>query len=85
MLDDEIREIICPDKLTTRQWFDVIEAAHRQGLRTTATIMYGHVDGPANWALHLGGIRRLQQRTGGFTEFVPLPFVHMEDHLYVIG
>ena len=70
--------MICPDKVTTQQWLDVIEAAHRLGLRTTATIMFGHVDRPRHWARHLLRIRRLQERTGGFTEFVPLPFVPME-------
>lgn len=78
ILDDEVREVICPDKLNTAQWLETIEAAHRVGLRTTATIMFGHVDHPRHWARHLIAIRDLQQRTGGFTEFVPLPFVPME-------
>ena len=85
ILDDEIRAVICPDKVTTQQWLDVIEAAHRLGLRTTATIMFGHVDGPLNWARHLLHIRRLQERTGGFTEFVPLPFVPMEAPMQLRG
>jgi FO synthase len=85
VLHDEVREQLCPDKLNTSEWFQVIEAAHRQGLRTTATIMYGHIDSPRHWAAHLGGIRRLQERTGGFTEFVPLPFVHMEAPMYLKG
>ena len=63
----------------------VIETAHEVGLSTTATIMFGHVDGPRNWARHLIAIRDLQQRTGGMTEFVPLPFVHMEAPLYLKG
>lgn len=63
----------------------VIETAHAVGLSTTATIMFGHVDGPRNWARHLIAIRDLQQRTGGITEFVPLPFVHMEAPIYLKG
>ena len=78
ILDDAVRAVICPDKLTTAQWLAVIETAHEVGLRTTATIMFGHVDTPAHWAKHLLAIRDLQARTGGITEFVPLPFVHME-------
>jgi FO synthase len=78
ILDDEVRAVICPDKLTTAEWLETIEAAHRVGLRTTATIMFGHVDTPRHWAKHLLAIRELQARTGGFTEFVPLPFVPME-------
>jgi len=85
ILDDEIREIICPDKLKTDQWLEVMETAHGVGYRTTATIMYGHVEGPRNWARHLLRLRNLQKRTGGFTEFVPLPFVHMEAPLYLKG
>ncbi len=83
ILDDEVRAIICPDKIDTAQWFEVMEAAHVAGLRSTATIMYGHVEKPLHWAHHLLRIRALQARTGGFTEFVPLPFVHMEAPLYL--
>jgi len=85
ILDDEIRAIICPDKIDTQQWVDVVRAAHALGLRTTATIMYGHVEGPLNWARHLLVLRDLQAETGGFTEFVPLPFVHMEAPMYLRG
>jgi FO synthase len=85
ILDDEIRAIICPDKINTEQWLQVHEAAHRVGLRSNVTIMFGHVDGPRNWARHLLAARELQRRTGGFTEFVPLPFVHMEAPLYLKG
>jgi len=85
ILDDEVRDIIAPGKLGTQGWLDVIEAAHGVGLRTTATIMFGHVDHPKHWARHLLHIRALQARTGGFTEFVPLPFVHMEAPLYLQG
>jgi len=83
ILDDEVRAVICPDKINTEQWFEVMEAAHAAGLRSTATIMYGHVEKPEHWARHLLRIRGLQARTGGFTEFVPLPFVHMEAPLYL--
>ena len=85
ILDDEVRAVICPDKINTAQWLAVMEAAHSVGFRTTATIMYGHVDQPQHWARHLMRVRDLQKRTGGFTEFVPLPFVHMEAPLYLKG
>jgi len=85
ILDDDVRAVICPDKINTAQWLEVMETAHRVGFRTTATIMYGHVDQPKHWARHLIRIRDLQKRTGGFTEFVPLPFVHMEAPLYLKG
>ena len=85
ILDDGVRAVLCPDKLTTQQWLDTVEAAHRRGLRTTATIMFGHIDRPEHWARHLLHIRDLQERTRGFTEFVPLPFVHMEAPLYLKG
>ena len=85
ILDDEVRARICPDKLDTRQWLEVVETAHRAGLRTTATIMFGHVEGPQSWAAHLLHVRDLQERTGGLTEFVPLPFVHMEAPMYLRG
>ena len=64
VLDDEVRRILCPDKINTAQWFEVMETAHSLGIRTTSTIMYGHVDGPINWARHLLGLRDLQARTG---------------------
>jgi FO synthase len=85
ILDDEVRSRLCAEKLSTAQWLAVIEAAHRAGLRTTSTIMFGHLEGYEHWARHLLHIRRLQERTGGFTEFVPLPFVHMEAPLYREG
>ena len=85
VLDDEVRRDLCPDKLTTGQWLEAMETAHRVGFRTTATIMYGHIDRPRHWARHLARIRALQARTGGFTEFVPLPFVHMEAPIYLKG
>lgn len=85
ILDDEVRQVICPDKITTEQWLEVMGCAHRVGLRTTATAMFGHVDHPRHWARHLMRIRELQASTCGFTEFVPLPFVHMETPLYRKG
>ncbi len=85
ILDDEIREIICPDKLSTRKWLSIMRDAHQAGFRTTATIMFGHVEKTRHVARHLLRIRDLQQETGGFTEFVPLPFVHMEAPIYLKG
>ena len=85
ILDDEVRAVLCPDKISTAQWLQVMEAAHDVGLRSTATIMFGHVDGYRHWARHLLRVRELQTRTGGFTEFVPLPFVHMEAPIYLKG
>jgi FO synthase len=85
ILDDGVRQVLCPDKLNTSQWFEVIETAHNVGLRTTATIMFGHVDDYRSWARHLLSVRDLQKRTGGFTEFVPLPFVANEAPLYKRG
>ncbi len=85
ILDDEIRAIICPDKVSASEWLEVMRTAHRVGLRSTATIMFGHVDGYVNWARHLLAIRDLQEDTGGFTEFVPLPFVHMEAPMWRKG
>ncbi len=85
ILDDEVRAVLCPDKLSTAEWFEVMETAHAVGLRSTATIMFGHVDGYRHWARHLLRVRELQVRTGGFTEFVPLAFVHMEAPIYLKG
>jgi FO synthase len=85
ILDDETRAIICPDKINTEQWLEVVRTAHQLGLRTTSTIMYGHVERPINWARHLLRLRDLQAETGGITEFVPLPFVHMEAPMYLRG
>jgi FO synthase len=85
ILDDEVRGVICPDKVTTDQWLEVHDAAHAVGLRSTTTIMFGHVDDPRNWARHLLRLRDQQRRSRGFTEFVPLPFVHMEAPIYLKG
>jgi FO synthase len=85
VLDDEVRDVLCHDKLNTDEWLEVMEAAHNVGFRTTSTIMFGHIERPEHWARHLLRIRKLQERTGGFTEFVPLPFVHMEAPMYLKG
>ncbi|HKP18143.1 MAG TPA: 5-amino-6-(D-ribitylamino)uracil--L-tyrosine 4-hydroxyphenyl transferase CofH [Gaiellaceae bacterium] len=85
ILDDDVRRVLCPDKVNTAQWLEVHGTAHRAGLRSTATIMFGHVETPRSWAKHLIRVRDLQQRTGGFTELVPLPFVHMEAPIYLQG
>ena len=85
ILDDEVRRVLCPDKVNTAQWLEVHDTAHRAGLRSTTTIMYGSVEGTRSWARHLLAIRDQQVRSGGFTEFVPLPFVHMEAPIYLHG
>ena len=85
ILSDDVRQVICPDKLTTAQWLEVIETAHAVGLPTTATIMFGHVETPAHWTTHLLRVRDLAARTGMVREFVPLPFVHMEAPLAMKG
>jgi FO synthase len=85
VLDDEVRAVICPDKVDTAQWLQVHDVAHEVGLRSTTTIMFGHVEGPRHWARHLLRLRDQQRRSGGFTEFVPLPFVHMEAPIFLSG
>ena len=85
ILDDEVRAVLCADKLSTDEWLAVIGTAHEVGLRTTATIMHGHLERPIHHARHLLRIRDQQQKSGGFTEFVPLPFVHMEAPIYLKG
>jgi FO synthase len=85
ILDDEVRRVICPDKVTTAQWLEVHDTAHRVGLRSNVTMMFGHLDGPRNWARHFLNARDQQRRSAGFTEFVPLPFVHMEAPMWLRG
>jgi FO synthase len=85
ILDDEVRRVICPDKVTTAQWLHVHDVAHRVGLRSNVTMMFGHVEAPHNWARHLLHAREQQRSSGGFTEFVPLPFVHMEAPMWLRG
>jgi FO synthase len=83
ILDDPVREILCPDKITTDEWLDAHRTAHRVGLRSNVTIMFGAVESPVSWARHILRTRELQAETGGFTEFVGLPFVHMATPLYL--
>ncbi|MGF1625520.1 MAG: 5-amino-6-(D-ribitylamino)uracil--L-tyrosine 4-hydroxyphenyl transferase CofH [Alphaproteobacteria bacterium] len=83
ILDTEIRQRLTRDKLTAAQWVDIIRAAHSVGMPTTATIMYGHIDGPPHWSRHIDLIRSIQKDTGGFTEFVPLGFIHFDSPLYL--
>ena len=85
ILDDEVRWVLTKGKLPTSQWIEVVTTAHRLGLPTTCTMMYGHVDEPRHWAAHLVLLRELQAQTGGFTEFVPLPFVHTSAPIYLAG
>jgi FO synthase len=85
ILDDDVRWVLTKGKLPAAAWIDVITTAHELGLPTTATMMYGHVDTPAHWVGHLRVIRGIQERTGGFTEFVLLPFVHASSPIYLAG
>ncbi|MFC6520959.1 5-amino-6-(D-ribitylamino)uracil--L-tyrosine 4-hydroxyphenyl transferase CofH [Undibacterium arcticum] len=85
ILDDEVRRVICHDKVTTAEWLEVMRTAHGLGLRSTSTIMFGHMEKFEHWARHLLRLRALQVETGGITEFVPLPFVHMESPIYRKG
>lgn len=85
ILNDDIRAVICPTKLRTGEWVEVIETAHRVGIPTTCTMMYGHIDGPEHRVEHMDILRQIQERTGGFTEFVPLPFMHPRAPIYREG
>jgi 7,8-didemethyl-8-hydroxy-5-deazariboflavin synthase CofH subunit/7,8-didemethyl-8-hydroxy-5-deazariboflavin synthase CofG subunit len=85
ILDDNVRAVLCPDKINSDQWLDVHRAAHSVGLRSNITIMFGAVEGVDSWATHLLRTRELQLETGGFTEFVPLPFVHMATPIFLKG
>jgi FO synthase len=85
VLDDDVRRHLCPDKVRTAEWAEVMITAHELGLRATTTLMFGHIDSPRAWANHLEVLRDIQRRTGGFTEFVPLPFVHMASPIYLQG
>ncbi|MFP3282853.1 MAG: 5-amino-6-(D-ribitylamino)uracil--L-tyrosine 4-hydroxyphenyl transferase CofH [Nitrososphaeria archaeon] len=85
ILDDDVRRAIAPRKISTRRWVEIVEEAHRMGIPTTSTMMYGHVDGPENWARHMAIIREIQGRTRGFTEFVLLPFIHQNTPIYRAG
>ena len=83
ILDDEIRADLCPDKINTQEWLDAHRTAHSVGLRSNITIMFGSIEHPVHWARHIVRTRALQKETGGFTEFVPLPFVHMASPIYL--
>jgi FO synthase len=85
ILDDNVRAVLCPDKINSDQWLEVHRAAHSVGLRSNITIMFGAVEGVDSWATHLLRTRELQKETGGFTEFVPLPFVHMATPIFLQG
>jgi FO synthase len=85
ILDDDVRWVLTKGKLPTAAWVDVISTAHRLGIPTTATMMFGHVDAPQHWVAHLRLIASIQEDTGGFTEFVPLPFVHQNAPIYLAG
>ena len=83
ILDDPVRELLCPDKITSEEWLEAHRVAHSVGLRSNITIMFGAVEQPRSWARHIVRTRSLQKETGGFTEFVPLPFVHMAAPIYL--
>jgi FO synthase len=85
ILDDEIRWVLTKGKLPASTWIDIVTTAHRIGLPSTSTMMYGHVDHPRHWVAHLRTLARVQRETGGFTEFVPLPFVHQNAPIYLAG
>jgi FO synthase len=85
ILDDDVRWVLTKGKLPAAAWIEVITTAHQLGIPTSATMMYGHVDTPAHWVAHLRVIRGIQERTGGFTEFVLLPFVHASSPIYLAG
>ena len=85
VLDDRVRRHLCPDKIRTSEWAQVHITAHELGMRSNNTLMFGHIDGPVSWANHIEVARQIQRRTGGFTEFVPLPFVHMGAPIYLQG
>src|SRR3712207_5227279 len=85
ILDDDVRWVLTKGKLPTATWLEIIGTAHRIGLPTTATMMYGHVDTPAHWVAHLRTLAAQQDETGGFTEFVLLPFVHHSSPIYLAG
>ena len=85
ILDDDVRWVLTKGKLPTATWVEVVTSAHRQGIPTTSTMMYGHVDTPRHWLGHLRLLAQIQDDTGGFTEFVPLPFVHLNAPLYLAG
>jgi FO synthase len=85
ILDDDVRWVLTKGKLPTRTWIEIVSTAHRVGIRSSSTMMYGHVDNPRHWVNHLRVLSRIQEQTQGFTEFVPLPFVHTSAPIYLAG
>lgn len=85
ILDDEVRWVLTKGKLPAAEWIEVVTTAHEVGLRSSSTMMYGHVDNPSHWVGHMNVLKKIQDKTGGFTEFVPLPFVHQSSPLYLAG
>ena len=85
ILDDEVRWVLTKGKLPADAWIEVISTAHQLGIRSSSTMMYGHVDSPEHWVAHLRVLARIQDETGGFTEFVPLPFIHTSSPIYLAG
>ncbi len=85
ILDDEVRWVLTKGKLPAAEWIEVVTTAHEVGLRSSSTMMYGHVDNPSHWVGHMNVLKGIQDKTGGFTEFVPLPFVHQSSPLYLAG
>jgi FO synthase len=85
ILDDEVRWVLTKGKLPADTWETIVSTAHRLGIRSSSTIMYGHVDAPPHWVAHIRRLGRIQRATGGFTEFVPLPFVHQNSPIYLAG
>lgn len=85
ILDDDVRWVLTRGKLPAAAWIEVVTTAHELGIRSSSTMMYGHVDTPAHWVAHLRVLTAIQDRTGGFTEFVPLPFVHHSSPIYLAG
>lgn len=85
ILVDEVREKICPKKITTKEWVEIIKTAHRLGIPSTSTIMYGHIEKPEHWVTHLFTLREIQKETGGFTEFIPLTFIPWKTPMYLEG
>jgi FO synthase len=85
ILDDDVRWVLTRGKLPADAWEEIVETAHRAGIPSSSTIMYGHVDAPPHWVAHIRRLARIQDESGGFTEFVPLPFVHQNSPIYLAG
>lgn len=85
ILDDDVRWVLTKGKLPTSLWIEIVTTAHEVGLQSSSTMMYGHIDSPRHWLAHLHVLRQIQDQTGGFTEFVPLPYIHHNSPLYLAG